>query len=219
MKRFLPFLLILAVGACAIAGGILFYRAQERARVEATRLQVGAEEGARHMRGPGNAAVVLVEFGDFQCPPCGGLSEPLNELEKENPSQLRIVFRQLPLEIHQHAREAAYASEAAALQGHFWEMHDLLYREQATWSKAADVTPLFEGYATKIGLNLERYRADVSSVGVKALVMSDEKRAAINKVEATPSIFINDKLVPPASLHPADLRALVQVAIKKSSVK
>src|SRR5205814_4081468 len=97
----------------------------------------GAESG--HVRGRSDAPVTIIEFGDFQCPPCANLSEPINQLERDYRSRLRIVFRHFPLPNHQHAREAALASEAASLQGRFWEMHDLLYREQSVWSKAQDV--------------------------------------------------------------------------------
>ena len=85
----------------------------------------------------------------------------LQQIERDYASSLRVIFRNFPFTIHEHAHEAAYAAEAAGLQGHFWEMHDLLYREQATWANTKDVQSLFESYAGTIGLNLERFKKDV----------------------------------------------------------
>jgi len=78
-----------------------------------------------HVRGHADAPVTLVEFGDFQCPPCATLADPIDKLEREYRPRLRLVFRHLPFPNHQHAREAALASEAASLQGRFWEMPGL----------------------------------------------------------------------------------------------
>src|SRR5437868_11954222 len=129
-----------------------------------------------HVRGPANAAVTLEEFGDFQCPPCGAMEGPLQQIERDYASSLRVIFRNFPFTIHEHAHEAAYAAEAAGLQGHFWEMHDLLYREQATWANTKEVQPLFESYAGTIGLNVDRFKKDVNSEGVKEKVAADRKR-------------------------------------------
>jgi protein-disulfide isomerase len=100
-----------------------------------------------HIRRRSDAPVTLVKFGDFRCPPCATLADPIDKLEREYRPRLRLVFRHLPFPNHQHAREAALVAEAAGLQGRFWEMHDLLYREQSVWSKAPDVGVLFNSYA------------------------------------------------------------------------
>src|SRR5438045_961992 len=111
---------------------------------------------APHVHGPAKAPITFEEFADFQCPPCAALSEPINQMEHDYQSQLRVIFRNFPLAVHAHALEAAYAAEAAALQGKFWEMHDVLYREQSSWAKAPDVGVLFTSYAGVIGLDLGR---------------------------------------------------------------
>ena len=72
-----------------------------------------------------------------------------------------IVFRNFPLTVHEHAREASLAAEAAGIQGRFWEMHDMLYREQAAWSKAPNARELFESYAGTIGLNVDQFKKDM----------------------------------------------------------
>ena len=170
-----------------------------------------------HVRGPANAAVTLEEFGDFQCPPCGAMEGPLQQIERDYASSLRVIFRNFPFTIHEHAHEAAYAAEAAGLQGRFWEMHDLLYREQSVWAKSSDVQSLFDAYAGMIGLNLERFKKDVSGEQVKAKVEEDRKRGEALGVRNTPTIFINDESVPPTSLNPTALRAAVDAAVKQKT--
>ena len=170
-----------------------------------------------HVRGPANAAVTLEEFGDFQCPPCGALEGPLRQIERDYASSLRVIFRNFPFTNHEHAHEAAYAAEAAGLQGRFWEMHDLLYREQSVWAKSSDVQSLFDAYAGMIGLNLERFKKDVSGEQVKAKVEEDRKRGEVLGVRNTPTIFINDESVPPTSLNPTALRAAVDAAVKEKT--
>ena len=216
MKRVLPFVIIALVGFIALGGGALLYRSK---RPQVTVIPKGGttpEDRAEevHVRGSANAPVTLEEYGDFQCPPCGRLAGPLEQIERDYGSRLRVIFRNFPFTIHEHAHEAAYAAEAAGLQGHFWEMHDLLYREQAAWSKTKDVQSLFESYAGMIGLNLERFKKDAGGEQVKAKVESDRKRGEELGVKNTPTIFINNQSVPPTSLNPVALRAAIDAAVK-----
>lgn len=217
MKRYLPFVIIALVALAAFGGGAMLYRAK---RPQATAIPKGmaaSKERAEevYVRGPANAAVTLEEFGDFQCPPCGGLEAPLQQIERDYASSLRVIFRNFPFTIHEHAHEAAYAAEAAGLQGRFWEMHDLLYREQAVWAKTKDVQSLFNSYAGMIGLNLERFKKDVGGEQVKAKVESDRKRGEALGVKNTPTMFINNQSVPPTSLNPTALRAAIDAAVKE----
>ena len=169
-----------------------------------------------HVRGEAKAPVTLEEFGDFQCPPCGKLAGPTKQLEEAYGSQLRVIFRQFPLRTHEHAQEAALASEAAGFQGRFWEMHDLLYREQANWSKASDVRALFSGYAGVLGLNLDRFKTDMDGPEAKERVASDQKRGAALGVSSTPTIFVNDRQIP-APVEVAGLRTAIDAALKPQS--
>ena len=170
-----------------------------------------------HVLGNPDAPVTLEEFGDFQCPPCGTLSGSINQLERDYRPRLRVIFRQFPLPGHQHAREAALASEAAGRQGHFWQMHDVLYREQAVWSKAADVRPLFNAYAGMLGLKIDRFKNDMESNEVKRRVSADQQQGVALGVMITPTIFINNRALPNASLGPAGLRAAVEAAMNNKS--
>src|SRR3954470_21263068 len=101
MKKYLPFLIIVLVGCATFIGGALLYRAKRTSGTSIAALWT--EPGsAVHSLGPRHAPVTLEEFGDFQCPPCGLLSEPLNQLSRDFP-QLRVVYRNFPLPAHQHA--------------------------------------------------------------------------------------------------------------------
>jgi protein-disulfide isomerase len=170
-----------------------------------------------HIRGNANAPVTLEEFGDFQCPPCGSIAGFLDELVKEYDPRLRIVFRNYPLENHQHARDAALAAEAAGLQGRFWEMHDVLYREQAIWSKADNPRELFDSYAGMIGLNLDQFKKDMEGGKARARVDSDRERADSLGVQMTPTVFINDHEIGPTDKTPDGLRAAINAALKEKS--
>lgn len=101
-------------------------------------------------------------------------------MEREFGTRLRIIFREFPLvPTHVHALAAARAAEAAGLQGKFWEMHDLIYENQKDWHEAFDVRPIFEGYATKISLDLERYRRDITSPTVEQRIFWTENVATL----------------------------------------
>lgn len=218
MRRVLPFIIVALVGLITIGGGIMLYRANRPADLTISKEKApGNEKQDRmHARGPGNAAVTIEEFGDFQCPPCGALSEPLNQLEQDYHDKVRLIFRNFPLANHQYAQPAAFAAEAAGLQGRFWEMHDLIYREQSTWSKSANPSELFLSYAKIIGLDTEKFQKDVEGEEVKERVTADQKRAAELGVRLTPTIFVNGKSVTGPSLTPNGLRSAVDAALKET---
>lgn len=219
MKRYLPFLIVAVVAAAAIGGGTVLYRAKQPKILTIPKEQSApatTESGEVHMLGPADAPVTLEEFGDFQCPPCGRLSEPINQLQHDYSRQVRLIFRNFPLINHLHAREAAYTAEAAGLQGRFWQMHDALYREQAVWSNSADARALFNAYAGYIGLNLERFKLDMDSEKVKERVEADQKRGLALGVKNTPTVFLNNKEIDPKKLEPNDLHAAVDDAVKNA---
>jgi len=224
MKRALPFVII----ALALGAGLLMFLYFQRSTAEtpsatpasaaspsqnAASTSNQAEPGAEppHALGSPNAPVTLEEFGDFQCPPCGMLHPILENLEGEfGPAKLRIIFREFPLvPAHAHALAAARAAEAAGLQGKFWEMHDMIYENQKAWHEAFDARPIFEGYATKIGLDLEQFRRDITSAIVERRIFLDGKRARSLGVKGTPTVFLNGREVPFESLAPDKLKALI----------
>ncbi len=220
MKRYLPFIIVAVVAIATLGSGAMLYRAKLPHPLTIPEDKSVSREGdaeSMHVRGNANAQVTLEEFGDFQCPPCGSISGFLDELVKEYDPHLRIVFRNLPLEMHQHAREAALAAEAAGLQGRFWEMHDVLYREQATWSKADNPRELFDSYAGMIGLDVDQFKKDMDGEKARARVDSDQERANSLGVQMTPTVFINDHQMSPNDKTPEGLRAAIDAALKEKS--
>ena len=223
MKRFSPFIIIALVAVATVAGGFAFYRVKV-AELTPMKLdkngnataQAGAENA--HVRGPENARVTIEEFGDFQCPPCGILAPTLQRMEHDFPTQLRVIFRNFPLAMHTHAMEAARAAEAAGLQGKFWEMHDVLFRNQALWSREAEVKTMFMNYAQEIGLDLGRFERDWDGPEVLARVNADVARGASVHVPSTPSLFINNQPLPPPQMSEPALRAAIEAAARGEKI-
>ena len=140
-----------------------------------------------HAQGPADAPVTLVEYGDYECPYCGNAYPVVKRLLKEMEGRLRFVFRNFPLNtIHAHAGVAAQAAEAAAAQGKFWEMHDLLYEHQHDLADA-DLT----NYALRLGLEPYRFSADLSGETYARRVSDDYRGGARSGVKGTPTFFIN----------------------------
>lgn len=221
MRRHLPFIIVAAVALLTLGTGIALYRAKRLPVLTSPTDSLAPETAATesiHVRGDAKARVTLEEFGDFQCPPCGQVAILIKQVEQDYGARLRAIFRQFPLpaSVHAHAQEAGLASEAAGFQGRFWEMHDLLYREQDTWGKAADARSLFRGYAKTLELNLERFEKDMDSPEAKERVESDQRRGTAKGVAATPTIFVNDRQVP-APVVLASLHTAIDEALKPQS--
>ena len=220
MKRYLPFVIVIGIALSTLGSGTLLYRAKRQQLKnipESESVLAKTNTDSAHIRGNPDAPVTLEEFGDFQCPPCGKFSEFVEELLKEYNSRLRLVFRNFPLSGHEHAREAALAAEAAGLQGKFWEMHDTLYREQETWTKAPNVRELFESYAGTIGLNVDQFKKDVDGDKARERVDSDRALADFLGVKATPTLFINNRPVDPKDKNPEGVRAAINAALNEKS--
>ena len=219
MRRYLPFIIVVTVALLTACGGTWLYWIKRPAAPSATaKIRPVQADTDVHAIGPADADVILEEYGDFQCPPCGALSEPLNQLARDFP-RLRIEFKNFPLAMHRHATEAALAAEAAGRQGQFWKMHDLLYREQGIWSTAPDVRPLFNAYAAMLKCNVDQFKKDMASQQIGDRVKEDQKAGSKLGVTNTPTLFINNTAVPATSLNPKDLRDAVQAAMKEKKPK
>lgn len=153
----------------------------ERARLTSA---VGAHD---HAEGPKNAAVTLIEYGDYECPSCARAHTIVKELQEQLGSRLRFVFRNFPLtEIHPHAQHAAEAAEAAAAQGYFRAMHDVLFERQH-----ALTDPHLAEYAAAIGLDRARFQQELSDHTHRAHVAEDFLSGVRSGVNGTPTFFIN----------------------------
>lgn len=146
--------------------------------------------------------------------PCRLIAGFIDQLVEDYQPRLRIVFRNFPLPRHNHAREAALAAEAAGLQGRFWEMHDLLYREQLVWSKAGDPAELFNSYAGILELDLERFKKDMAGEKANARVAADMARGQSLGVKTTPTIFINNRELAVENRTSNGIRATIDAALQ-----
>jgi len=147
---------------------------------------------ADRAQGPEDAPVVLVEYSDFQCPACRAFHPIVKQLIEDNPEQLRFVYRNLPLQsIHPNAFSAARAAEAAGKQGKFWEMHDLLFERQDTWSGVTRPKTTFMEYAEELGLNAEQFDEDYDSEVVAEKIRADIQTAEELNLGSTPSFTLN----------------------------
>jgi len=166
-----------------------------------------------HARGPADAPVTLVEYGDFECPYCGRAEPVVRELLAAFGADLRFVFRHLPLqEVHEHARLASEAAEAAGAQGRFWEMHDLLFAHQ----DALTLDDLL-GYAGVLGLDVDRFRDDLHARAHALRVERDLDSADQSGVTGTPTFFANG-LRHHGAYDLASLKALVRAAAVQAEV-
>jgi protein-disulfide isomerase len=220
MKRYLPFVIVAVVALATLVSGAMLYRAKRPVLLTIPQDKIipgKADTASMHIRGEPDAPVTLEEFGDFQCPPCRSLSTYLDDLLKEYHPKLRIVFHNYPLKQHKHAYDAALAAEAAGAQGHFWEMHDVLYREQDVWSKASFPRALFDAYAGTIGLDVDQFQKDMESEKAEQQVDGDEERGNSIGVKSTPTLFLNNKEVGPDDRNPEGVRKLVDAAVKGKS--
>jgi protein-disulfide isomerase len=157
-------------------------------KVESARLvvPVGASD---HVLGPETALVTLVEYGDYECPYCGQAYPIVKELLDRVGRQVRFVFRNFPLSTaHPHAESAAEAAEAAAAQGQFWAMHDLLYQNQ----EALDDEYLIR-YAADLGLDESRFVRELTGHVHAARVREDFMGGVSSGVNGTPTFFINEE--------------------------
>jgi Na+/H+ antiporter NhaA len=166
-----------------------------------------------HVRGPGDAPITVVEYGDFECPYCGQAEPVIRELLADH-GDVRYVWRHLPLsDVHPNAQLAALAAEAAAAQGRFWEMHDLLFQHQDALRFGELVR-----YAEQLGLDVGRFRDDLRRNAGAARVAEDIDSADLSGVSGTPTFFINGRRHYGA-YDIATLTAAVATARKRASVK
>ncbi len=156
------------------------------ATLDSPRLTVPVSE-RDHVRGPATAPLTLLEYGDYECPFCGAAHAVLKQLLQIMGDEVRLAFRNFPLaQIHPHAQLAAEAAEAAALQGHFWEMHDMLFEHQDRL-EVQDVI----GYAAALRLDLQRFGIDLSQHTCAPRVREDFLGGIRSGVNGTPTFFVN----------------------------
>ena len=157
-------------------------------RYDADRLHEIDIDGAPIRGALMGADVTIVEFSDFECPFCRQAHPILSRVAREHSDRVAFAFKQFPLSMHEYARAAARASIAAHKQGKFWEMHDILFENQHSLAPS-DI----EGYATQLGLDMARFRADMESDETEALIERNRAEGRELGVDGTPRIFVNGR--------------------------
>ncbi|MCB9527313.1 MAG: thioredoxin domain-containing protein [Myxococcales bacterium] len=171
--------------------------------------------GSSYTYGPADAPVTIVEFSEFQCPFCKRVGPTIDQIKKDYPGKVRIVFKHNPLSFHADAPYAAKASLAAGKQGKFWEMHDKLFENQR------EIKPEnIEKYAQEIGLDMARFKADVDSPEIAKMIEEDQKLAEKVGARGTPNFLINGEQL--SGAQPIDrFKAVIdkQLAEAEAAVK
>lgn len=188
--------IIFAAVCLALLGFLVFSNDSTKATFEGDPAKVVAGD---NVYGNRDAKVVLIEYGDFQCPGCRAFYPVLKEVKEDYKEQTAFVFRHMPIStIHPHAEKAARSAQAAGNQGKFWEMHDKIYENQESWKDAqgGEVSRTFTGYAREIGLDINQWEDDVESEETERRVKRD--LAAAQKAGyqlSTPTIVLNGKKI------------------------
>jgi hypothetical protein len=184
---------VLLAAALATATGWVVFRAAAvlRGQTDADLprfLDRPVDPGTDHIRGPVDAPLTLVEYGDFECPFCARATGVTHELRERFGDELRYVFRHLPLvDVHPHAELAARAAVAAQAQGRFWELHDLLFTHQDEL-EFEDIV----GYAAHLGIDVETFLRDLDDPTTDARVRADVASAEASGARGTPTFFVGD---------------------------
>lgn len=153
-----------------------------------------------HVKWSPDKKTILVEYSDLQCPACKEFHDYIQQFEASSSADYNLthhitfVYRNYPLtQIHPHAREAALAAEAAAIQGKFFPFTDKLFATQTTWSQQTDAVSYFISYAKDLGLNVDQFKSDMQSKAVEDKVNNDIQSGNSVDIQATPTFFLNGK--------------------------
>ncbi|MFZ3020132.1 MAG: thioredoxin domain-containing protein [Minisyncoccia bacterium] len=167
-----------------------------------------------HILGNMNAKVIIVEYGDFQCPACATYASLLKQAFEIYKGQVAIVFRHFPLlEIHNNALASAMAAEAAGTQGKFFEMLDALYLNQRDWELDVNPQEKFNAYAKQIGLDVVKFEIDSKSKTAEDVVKAGRLEAQNLNLSGTPTLFVNGKLIKLPSSG-TEFQQIIETALK-----
>lgn len=183
------FLVVLGVVILSLGG--LFILTSSKSSAPSTG---GGGSVSSHSVGGNAKNVEVIEYADFQCPACSLFHPVTKQLQEKYKNDIKWTFRHFPLEqLHQNARAAHRAAEAAGLQGKFFEMHDQLFSQQSAWESIPDPRGVFKNYAEQLGLDVAKYDADYASEAVNSTINADKNEGTQKGVEGTPTFFINGK--------------------------
>jgi protein-disulfide isomerase len=195
--------ILLIVTAIVVAGIIAIYMSRQENAAEADKsaaTPAGSGPAATQptggrIRGDANAPVTLVEYGDYQCPTCGRYHPIVEELLHRYQGKLKLQYHHFPLiQIHPNAMPASLAAEAAADQGKFWEMHDMIFERQEEWSRTPNAEASFVQYAIQLGLDANKFQQSMRSPETRDRVLADVTKGN-TVVGGTPTFIINGEVL------------------------
>jgi protein-disulfide isomerase len=163
--------------------------------------------------GPANARITIVEFSDFQCPYCSKAVAQINATLKAYPNDIRLIFKQYPLDSHPQAGISAAASLAAHAQGKFWPMHDVMFANRSKLSRDSILA-----WAKDIGLDMKRFTADLDSDLIRKAVLRDQADGDKVGVEGTPTVFLNGQRYN-GDLAPDTIKPVIEGELKRLSAR
>lgn len=192
--------IVFAVAVVVIFGGIIWAnKSTEKPFTGDANKVISEGPIADHTEGSKENKVLVIEYGDYQCPACGSMYQPMKDMVSKYGSKITFVFRNFPLtNIHPNALAAATAAEAAGLQGKYFEYHNLLYENQDAWK---DVTltkreETFVNYAKMLGLDENKFKADLKSKDVSDKIARDRSTGTNSfKVDSTPTFIIDGEKI------------------------
>jgi protein-disulfide isomerase len=220
--------IIFAAICVVLLGGLIFISSKDKidvSGVDANKIQkANTQSGdiADHVYGKADSKVVLIEYGDYQCPGCGSAYPNVKAVTEKYKGQVAFIFRNFPItSLHPNARVAAAVAEAAGLQGKFWEMHNELYETQSSWEtlNSSERTDYFVGVAKKLGLNTETFKTDFASTKVNQKISYDQAIGKKINVNATPTFYLNGKGLDQSSWSDQDkLDATIVAEMKNNGI-
>lgn len=178
-----------------------------------------SSQPSSHTKGSDKTGVVLVEYGDFQCPACGQYYPVVKEVFEKYKDQITFQFRNFPLiQIHTNAMVAHRAAEAADKQGKFWEMHDQLYETQQQWTSLPNPGSFFESIAQQLGLDVAKFKTDVASAEANSVINADIKEGQKLGANSTPTFVLDGvKIENPRDIE--DFNKVIDEAIAKKTTQ
>lgn len=222
-KRFLGIL----IGAILVLVGVFVFTAPKDSKSVdlGSNGDLNTVQTYDHVRGKKDSKVILIEYGDFQCPGCLAFFPTGKNTFEKYGDKIAFVYRHFPLtKIHPNAMSAARAAEAAAEQDKFWEMHDKLFETRESWANnAMNASKKFESLAKDIGLDMNQFKSSYASSKVNDRINASIKNGTEQGVTATPTLFLvvdgkSSKINPPNTSSPTDpYFKAIEEAVKKTS--
>lgn len=196
--------LTFAVLVIAVIAGLVVISQQDKidvSSVDVSRVQEASDASGNisdQVFGKKDSPVVLIEYGDFQCPGCSTSASVMKELSEKYEDKIAFVFRNYPLvSAHPNAMISASSAEAAGLQGKYWEMHDRIFVDQGLWKNLSGSARLdyFIGVAEELSLDIDKFKSDLESDAVSKKIRFDRSLGDKSQISGTPAFFLNNKSI------------------------